>query len=85
MTAERKLYRYELTCAGCGKTVWETSPTDSSAKIRTAAYRDGWRFPPALTEDGKATKETVEVCPECIGEWTGRLEARFAERARRGT
>jgi ribosomal protein L31 len=81
----RPVSGHVLTCVSCDKTFGDWATTSNAIRTRASAYDDGWRFPPALTEAERTTKDVVEVCPDCVPEWTGMLQARFVERARRGT
>lgn len=76
------LLKYFISCHGCG-TRAEGEGHDTPFEARAAAYAAGWRYPARTRTNGSLAKETDDVCPKCIGDWTARPATdRWANRRR---
>jgi hypothetical protein len=66
----RNLYRYVITCDGCGMTRGADGEFASSMEARAAVYSEGWRFPPKIRKDGNLAAVASDVCPTCLPTFT---------------
>jgi hypothetical protein len=65
-----QISRVILCCDGCAVEFNGGESFPNPTEARGSAYGAGWRFPPRLTKNGKASASTSDVCPDCLPGWT---------------
>ncbi|WP_282695474.1 hypothetical protein [Streptomyces sp. CC208A] len=61
--------KFFVVCDGCGVFYEDAGGHDNGREAEIAAYTAGWRVIARQKTDGSPSKQTNNVCPQCLPDW----------------